>query len=400
MGDAAIWRFVVFVLIIAALVYLQFHLAHRQWSRLKGGEASEIDVGYIRIENYLAQSFRTKVRDWLLLPASADHPQNGRIIVKGKEKIRVTGALELAAGELSDDILVVEGDFSCGPGCTLARELCIRGNAKVGAESNIQALAADGELVLGERVTVARWLDSGGELTLGNQCEVGARITSLKRIRLGTEVRVPSVYAPEVATAGWDGKFPGDEPPSPPVLEIVFPEGSAGADPSLAAAGLDPKSFSQLSSDCWVYQGDLRPPVPVNITKKLVVKGDCYLPGSSVVDVDIKVSKSLSLGPSSVCKGNLIAGRNIYVARGCRLNGLIHAGQSLFLSSGTRGFRPRGIVAAYAHDTLSVESDVAVQGKLAAGGCVTVVDAGGAASWRSENRLQEDGAPVVQARKS
>ena len=398
MGDASAWRFVLFALIFAGVVYFQFFLAHRQWSRLKGGEASEIDVGYVRVENYLAQSFRTKLKDWLQLPAQAD-PQLGRIILKGEERIRITGALALPAGEVRDEILVVEGDFSCGAGSTLAREVCVRGNASIGTDSLVQALAADGDLLLGDRTAVARWLDSNGELTLGAESNVGARVTSLKRIRLGSGARSSSLYAPEVVSPGWDGQFPNQAEASSGLLEIVFPDASESADPSLKAAGLDSKNFHQLGPDTWLYKGDLRPLVAVRLAKKLVVRGDCHLPDSSVVEADIKVSKSLALGPSCVSKGNLVAGKNIYLARACRFSGLIHAGASLLLSRETRGLREQGPVAVYAHDTLSLENNVAVRGKLAAGGLVTVVDAAGAEDWRRRRHLQEDGSPLTHAKK-
>ena len=74
MLDAIAWRFIVFAIIFAGLLYLQFYLAHRQWKKIKGKQTSEIDVGYVRMEDYLAQSFRRKVKEWLQLRKFVSSP--------------------------------------------------------------------------------------------------------------------------------------------------------------------------------------------------------------------------------------------------------------------------------------------------------------------------------------
>src|SRR6202142_2980233 len=117
------WRFILFTIIFAGLLYLQFYLAHRQWKKIKGQQTSEIDVGYIRMEDYLAQSFRRKVKEWLQLPSTIASERE-RTILKGRETIRViTGGIEFGSGEQCDDILVVEGDLACGSGCLFCREM-------------------------------------------------------------------------------------------------------------------------------------------------------------------------------------------------------------------------------------------------------------------------------------
>src|SRR5579871_4546540 len=125
MADVFAWRFIIFTLLFAGMLYLQFYVAHRQWKKVKGQQAQEIDVGYVRMEDYLAQSFRRKVKDWLKLPAETTSEQ-GRTILKGSETIRVSTAADYGAGEHCDDILVVEGDFKCGPDCVFSREILVK----------------------------------------------------------------------------------------------------------------------------------------------------------------------------------------------------------------------------------------------------------------------------------
>lgn len=385
MGDFA--RYLAFGAVVGLLVYVQYYLAHRQWRAVKGGQASEIDVSYVRSENYFAQSFRMKLGEWVKLPAS--NGGNGeRIVVKGAERIRIVSQLEMEAEAQSDDILVINGDFSCGTGCGLTREVCVHGNANIGAGSQLQSLAADGSLELGDAVAVARWIDSGGEMHIGRGCQVGSRATSLKRIRLGFDAVIASAYAPEVATTGWLGEFPGAEPPSQALLAIDFASPAEGA---LHAVGLPPEKFHQLSPECSMYNGDVFITQPAHLTTSLIVKGDCYIAAGSVIDADLKVTGFLSIGPGAVCNGNLVADGRVYLAPGCRFSGLIHSGTSILLSQGARGVGRNGLIAVHAQEELSVEGDVAIQGKLSAGDAVKAVRAAAGEAWRQQARIHKDG---------
>ncbi|HWZ29701.1 MAG TPA: hypothetical protein VNX18_00100 [Bryobacteraceae bacterium] len=399
MFDFIAWRFLLFAAAFGLLMYLQFYLGHRQWNRLKGEQAGEIDVNYVRTENYMAQSFRMKVKDWLQLPVSQDR-EFGPVIMKGHERIRTLAGMDLADHATCDDILVLEQNFSCGQGCSLTREVLVHGNSNIGSESRLQSMAADGDLMLGEKVSVARWVDSNGELTLSAGCHVGSRVTSLTRIRLGLGVEIPSASAPQIVTAEWDSKLPGEDPASRDLLEIAFPDGSEAVEESLAAAKLNAKRFVQLGGDTWLYKGEVRPPVPVRLRRKLAVAGDCYFPEGTVLEFDVKAGGSIFLGPSCVIRGNLVADGHIFLGPGCRFSGLVHAEKTLLLSRGTRGFRVDGMVAAYAGEELSLETDVALKGKIASGARAVVIDAAAAQAWRDQRRIQDDGSAVDQVHTS
>jgi predicted acyltransferase (DUF342 family) len=373
MPDVIVWRFVVFAILFAGLLYLQFYLAHRQWKKIKGQQTSEIDVGYVRMEDYLAQSFRRKVKEWLQLP-SVTKGERERTILKGRETIRVVnGGLEFGSDEKCDDILVVEGDFACGSGCLFAREILVKGNARIGPGAQLQSMAVDGNLSLSWDVKVARWLDSTRELTLGANCLVGARVTAAGLIRLGPGAQAGSMYAPQVVTTAWDGAFLNKETPPMSSLPVVaFSEQAVTERESLETAGFDVKKLIQLGSDSWLYKGDLRLLAPLRLKTKLVVKGKCDLPEGCILEEDIHADGSLNIGANSVCRGNLISGEHIHLGPGCRFAGLIHADGSVRLGQGIRGFKDEGMVVAYAGEVLEVERDVAVKGKLSAGGRVIV----------------------------
>jgi len=372
MADFFAWRFILFAIIFAALLYVQFYLAHRQWRKLKGRQSSEIDVGYVRMEDYLAQSFRRKVKEWLKLPVTSSN-DTGKTILKGSETIRVTTRADFGAGEQCDDILIVEGDFACGPMSVFGREILVKGSAKVGPGSQLQSLAVEGNLTFDSDVKVARWLDAGRELTIGSNCLIGARVTSKNIIRLGAGAQAESFFAPQVATLEWDGTFKADPALQDAKLpEITFTDDLTASEDSLKAAGFDLKKLIQLGPDSWLYKGDLRTATAIRLKSKLVVKGDCEFSEGSIVDADVRADGTLDIGPNSWCRGNLVGGRDINLGANSRFSGVIHADGSVQMGRGTRGFKEDGLIVVYAGEILRVERDVAIKGKLAAGGRVIV----------------------------
>jgi predicted acyltransferase (DUF342 family) len=396
MDELFAWRFLIFALLFGAAIYAHFYLAHRQWKRLKGEQATEIDVNYVRSETYFPQSFRMKVKSWINVPG-VELNNGGAMIQKGLENIRVAKSLELPRESSCDEILVLEGDFRCGGGCRLRRELLVHGNCEIGADSHVQALAVDGDLTLGERVRIARWADSGGELRVSDGAQVASRVTSQQRIRLGRNAEVMGAHAPEVVTFGWEPELQTDPAPGLSPLEIVFPEDAKDPAETITAANLAPRKLFPLGVDTWLYKGDVEPPVPVRITQKLAVNGNCYLPAGSVIDADLRASGSIFLGPSCIAAGNLVAGGHVFLGSGCRFSGLIRAERTMLLSRGTRGFCADGMVAAHAGECLNLESNVSVKGKFVAGGSVTVVDAVFSRAWQQRHRIREDGSRLEPA---
>jgi cytoskeletal protein CcmA (bactofilin family) len=390
------WPFIAFSIVFMALVCAHFFLAYRAWQTSRGEEFSDIDPDYVRMEDYFARSFRSKVTEWLQLPVQATEPDGTGVIQKGTEQIRISGQLEHAQRCRKDDIQVVQGDFRCGARCTFTREIYAYEDAFIGAGTRLQSIAVDGNLVLGPGVRVTRWADSAGEMEIGPNSVVGARATARKSIHLGKGAQVGSVYAPVVSTSLKRTSREEQSPESqPPALE--FPAPASGGD-SIRGRGdlrMDPKRLSPLGAGCWLYEGDLTPSAAIWLKAKLVVKGDCLLPAGSVLEGDVKADGQILVGERSICKGNMIAGGDIWLGPSCRFQGVVHAGTSLRLSRGVRGGTADAPVAVFAAETLSVEEDVMVHGKLAsAGRVVALTDSRG----RNQERLAANQADKTRSR--
>ena len=153
----------------------------------------------------------------------------------------------------------------------------------------------------------AGWI--AGELRLGRNCIIHSRATARKSAFLDVGVQALSVFAAEITTAAGAMDASRYAASSPDRLQFPPP---ANADRSaLSRMGLDLSKLSPLGPECWIYAGSLRPEVPVHLTAQLVVRGDCSIPVSSLLEQDLKASGNLYVGAGSECKGNVVSEKSI-----------------------------------------------------------------------------------------
>jgi len=365
--------FPLYAVVLAALVCAHFVPAYRAWRDSRGEQPSDIDPDYVRLEDYFARSFRLKVSEWIKLPVQAAMPDGTCVLVKGREQVKVSPAAQYPPRSRSDEILVVQGAFECSAGCIFNREIYVRRDARIGPGSRLQSIAVDGDLSLGAGVQITRWVDAAGTLEIGPDSVVRSRATAGRLVRLAKGVRVASVFAPTVTTAAaMDGN--GEKPAGRPTPEIEIPGAVAarGGDGGAAKAGMEAASFRWLSPDCGIYDGDLMPSAPVRVACKLVVKSDLVLPAGSILEGDVKAHGRIVVGEGAVCRGNVVAGGDISFGPFSRFHGVVHAGGTVRLGRRVCGGSEDVKVAVYATDTLVLEEDVIVHGKVASADCVVV----------------------------
>ncbi len=361
--------FLLFTICFCAIFYLHFSVAHRAWRQIKGRDSSELDLAYVRMEDYFGQSFRTKLAEWIkTLPRAVNSSTSLRVFDKGNERIFVAGGAQYPAGRKEREILVIEGDFACGRDCEFEKELMVKGNCAIGPDTHLQALAVDGTLHVGEGARVRRWVDAAKHLTVGRDAAVASRVTSRTSIELLPGAQALSFFAPEVFTEGRRESELQIEVAPALIVQLPHPDTDAKA-----AHGYDPAKLFSMGGNTYLYNGDLHLMAPLHLRAALVVRGDFSCPKESLLEAGLKAYGSISIGAASVVKGNLVAGRDIALKPNTYFQGLLHAGGAMRLSRGVRGLRDKMPVAAYAAGVVTVESNVVVNGKLASGRRVVAV---------------------------
>lgn len=353
--------FLVYSVCFLALFYLHFSLAHRAWITIRGKRSSELDMSYVRLEDYFGQSFRRKLKQWLsTLPAASNSTANLRVFHHGQERIFVAPSVQYPSGRVEKEILVTEGTFSCGNNCDFRREVMVHGDCSIGAGTTLQALAADGALNLGEAVTIRRWVDAVGKLTIGADTVISSRATSRTAIELLPRAYAQSLFAPEIATEGRNDDSPELSTNSGPVLQIPHRPG----DPEKAQHGFDPQKLFSMGGGTYTYEGDLDITTPLHLRAPLVVRGHFSCAKESLLEGDLKAHRNITIGPTSVVKGNLVCDGDMLLKPDVYFQSILQAGGTMRLSFGVRGLREKRPVAAHATGVLTLESNIVINGKV------------------------------------
>ena len=361
------FAFFVYSIFFLFLVYLHFHFAWMALRRMRGSTSHEIDTGYVKIEDYFGQSFRAKLKSWIEAAPNGGPPVLLRTIQKGSEAIYVAGSANYPSGHRESGILVIEGDFTAGPNCDFTRELYVRDNCRIGAGAELQAVATDGALSIGENSHIRRWADSNGPLELRRAAEVKSRAVSRTSIELQRTARALSLFAPEVFTENRQPDLVMDINIDD-VATLHKPGGEGEPTGEFLTDRLTP-----MGPSTYLHTGDLILTSPFNLMCDLVVRGNFQCGPESYLEGGVKAHGWIVIGATSVVRGNLSANEHLTLGHDSIFQGVLHARGPMRLCAGVRGLRGETPVAAYSDGPMLVEDNVVVNGKLSSAAMVEAV---------------------------
>lgn len=170
-----------------------------------------VKMDYTKDFRYFGKSFRrilTKaVRDAGLSMGAAKME-----IARCREEVEVVGGPEVNLHGRVDRVLYVKGSIRTEDGTEFGREIYVKGNATLGIQNRLVALAADGDVFLGPFSEGTKWIDAEGCIDAGEGCRLGRSVTAGKRIFLGAGCRFLRLFGNPVETGGREavaGEFAG-----------------------------------------------------------------------------------------------------------------------------------------------------------------------------------------------
>jgi hypothetical protein len=281
--------FLLFSAIFCGWFLLHFAAAGWALSKLKTTFSDEIDMNYVRREDFKPREVREGRR---------------------------SGATRFA-----DDTLLEEGTV-------------------------IEAVVADASLTLLPRVRVTDFVDSAGEMKIGENCVIEGRATSATAIRLAGGTTVRACCAPEITTRLSEAPVAGpaselNSPPSPPVdiLEIGSHKHLArlGADTWIFKGDLKSKTPVVLRAKL-VVLGSFCAGSGSEIFEDLKVTGNLSLGPNSVCHGKIVGGGDITLGAGCRFEGVLHAAGDLHLGENVRGEGLqsvvAYAAKRVLLSPG------------------------------------------------------------------
>ncbi len=366
------------LLLFFLLLSLNFYFGFREWLRPRDDAPLPVDVEYVRVENYFGISFRAKMKEWLQTARPLPHPdaRAGESPVRAilekpnGERILLLSGGRFGGREERDELIYADGDLYLSDRAIFHREIYCLGNLQTGGHAQLQAVAADGGIVLGAANEVARWVDAQKKVLLSRGTVVHSRVCSGESIELEPETSAQSLYAPLVFTAGYhpvpDSALHGERDDDSPF--VAMPPLPSDKIPPY----LDPARCSRLAEDTWLVRGNLELPTDSRVDSNLIVQGELRTgPGCRFTEA-VKAAR-IKLGPRNVVRRSLMSGGALEIGESGFVGENVAAETDILLCAGVRVGASSALAVVSAGGEVRMERNVAVCGKVAAGRAVLAV---------------------------
>lgn len=247
-----------------------------------------IPMNYSKDPRYFGRSFRNILRDSLV----DIRPGIIEIKLSKNEEIEITYSKKIGIGERIDHILYIIGDLVSEENARFSKEVYVRGDAYIGSDNALRAIAVDGNLNISRRVSLLRWADAEGKVDVYEDCNLGISITSEDEIRIRKGCRFKRLYGLPIIT------FSIDNNPIPCLAK------------------------EDISNKTWVIDRDrtIIPPF-TRIDKDLIVKKDLIVRKGCILVGSIKTYGNLILEEDINIIGNLFSEKDIEIGDNCTITG-------------------------------------------------------------------------------
>jgi len=176
-------------------------------------------------------------------------------------------------------------------------EIYGKSTVKVGEHSQLRALLAEGDIMLGEGCTVLRWIHSNTSLYAAPGCNLLSRASADQTINISTGCHFERLNA----------------------HKIVF--GAISAPRNTLNKG-DLVTLETL------------PNVKDHFERRWLIDGDLSIPANSFFDGDIVASGNVVIGPGSYIRGSVKSNKDTHVFADARIDGSIFSSKNILVEPG------------------------------------------------------------------
>lgn len=315
----------------AALLLLPMLPALREWKGTSPKPLYIPEDDEAGIE-YFAARFRQRLAaDWdndaFFLPYLSETAQSGLTIPatstatmlvpaahRGQYRIAAPGTAIQglnASGNALEPVLVGDA-IEIADGKDYLGDIYARSSLRAGGRNIIRAVLCDGDVELGPGSGILRWAHARS-LRIGNGSRVPGRISALSSIALGTACRFERVKAPVI-----------DLGP-----QRAWPSTAAADGVAALPLAAEPRHASPAEPGDMQWRRD---------TARWTSDGDVELPGGSVLEGDLIVRGSITVGPSCTIHGSIKSYLDIVIGAGSVIEGSCFAHGKIALGRGGRVF--------------------------------------------------------------
>lgn len=296
--------------IVVFVILLVLPIGYSTWAMFNTkGSALPIKHSMVKDPRFFVKSFTGKIDSEL-----KKYDGSGKILLSREENIVEADESTAFDKECDNIILIRNDDFSPPAGLLFNKEIYAFKNVFLSGVESVRAIACKGDLFLGKKTVVERWVDAEGLLAAGDDCELGVSASSLTKLVVGTNCRFTRLFAPVI--------FFGEEIGEPVETSNLWRVVNV-----ITAANKVVRNIKyiddQITDDNGVLDASVITKYAVTVLNGLSVKGH------------IRSHKSIRLGDDSTVFGNVFAEGEIYIGRNVRVFGSVFSQENIHVEAGS-----------------------------------------------------------------
>lgn len=242
-----------------------------------------INMDYSKDPRYFGKSFRGLLKNAL-----------GNDIITGMHEVKlsknehaeISQSKKINRGESYEHVLYILGDLITEDKTRFGKEIYVKGDATIGYENVLRAIACDGRLSISSGTTIIRWADAEGGVEIHDRCNLGINISSAHELRIGKDCRFKRLYGIPIMTYSNKGDI------------------QEGTDDTHH----DNKNFLIISPFTKIERD-------IIVKKNLIIRKGCVFTGS------IKTYGNLIIEGNTMVSGNIFSEADIEIGEGTTVAG-------------------------------------------------------------------------------
>lgn len=249
-----------------------------------------INMDYSKDPRYFCRSFKKMLKN--VIPADASSGIR-EVTLSKNEKVEIAHSKRILVGEEVNHILFIIGDLVSEDKARFNKEVYVKGDAVIGSNNTLRALACDGRLSISSKMKIIRWIDAEGMVEVNDNCNLGISASSGDEFRIGKGCRFRRLYGMPITTYSANdndhGHCPGKE---------------------------------EISDNTGIVNKDrlIIPPI-TRVEKDIIVKKDLQVMRGALVLGNIKTYRDLIIEEDVNISGNLFSDGDIEIGEGTTISG-------------------------------------------------------------------------------
>ena len=325
----------VFILLIL-LFLLPFLPGVAELVRKEDRDPLFIPMDYTKDPRYFGKSFKYLVQQ--ATEGLSAGQEIHEVLLSKKEKLEVVELGNIPDGAEIDHLLYVKGNLSSGGHVRLKKEAYVMGDATVGSDNIIRALAADGNVEVNAGTQFLRWLDANRTIEILENCSLGISVSTGSKLCLARNCHFRRLYGMPIVT--------GNTERAPvTVLERSFPP----------AESLPPELSFVRKKERFIEPGTI-------ITHNTVFPQDVRIGYGAIFKGDIKSYGELVLEANVIIDGNVFADGEIIIGRNANIRGHICSQKAVYICERTVISCPTTLKTIIGKKSVSIEQNVTIYG--------------------------------------